>query len=173
MRVMEEGVVLTDQRPRGFAAMMQRRIPPRFFIIDRELKVLSIGADPEIDLILPDALRVIARHGGELANALISMNEDTWLRLVPLEGTWADAFVVFIERFTPRGSLDVAAQRFRLTKREVEVLRLVLEHRSNSEIAQRLCIAESTVGDHVKNLFRKTGTARRTGLFAKLLQGED
>lgn len=152
---------------------MHRRVPPRFFIIDRGLNVLSTAAYSELGGLLPDALRVIASHDGSLDHALIFMADDTWLRLVPLEGTWDEALVVFIERYNRRGSLEAAALRFRLTKREVDVLRLVLEHRSNAEIAEHLCIAESTVGDHIKNLFRKTGTTRRTGLFAKLLQGED
>jgi pimeloyl-ACP methyl ester carboxylesterase/DNA-binding CsgD family transcriptional regulator len=50
----------------------------------------------------------------------------------------------------------------RLTAREVEVLRLIAEGRSNQEIARELVISINTVTNHVKNILGKTGTANRT-----------
>jgi pimeloyl-ACP methyl ester carboxylesterase/DNA-binding CsgD family transcriptional regulator len=49
-----------------------------------------------------------------------------------------------------------------LTPREIEVLRLIAEGRSNQEIAQQLVISINTVTNHVKNILGKTGTANRT-----------
>jgi DNA-binding NarL/FixJ family response regulator len=49
-----------------------------------------------------------------------------------------------------------------LTPREVEVLRLIRDGRRNKEIADRLCIAESTVNFHVKNAVSKLGANDRT-----------
>jgi pimeloyl-ACP methyl ester carboxylesterase/DNA-binding CsgD family transcriptional regulator len=49
-----------------------------------------------------------------------------------------------------------------LTPREVEVLRLIAEGRSNQEIAQELVISFNTVTNHVKNILGKTGCANRT-----------
>jgi DNA-binding NarL/FixJ family response regulator len=49
-----------------------------------------------------------------------------------------------------------------LTPREIEVLRLIAEGRSNQEIAQELVISINTVTNHVKNILGKTGTANRT-----------
>ncbi|MFF2197266.1 response regulator [Streptomyces sp. NPDC058157] len=48
-----------------------------------------------------------------------------------------------------------------LTVREGEVLALIAEGRSNSEIARRLTIGESTVKTHINNLFAKTGVRDR------------
>jgi DNA-binding CsgD family transcriptional regulator len=59
--------------------------------------------------------------------------------------------------------------RYQLTARETEVLRLILAHRTNNEIAEALCIAEGTVSDHLKSLFRKTDSKRRTELLTKFL----
>jgi class 3 adenylate cyclase/DNA-binding CsgD family transcriptional regulator len=48
-----------------------------------------------------------------------------------------------------------------LTKREVEVLRLIASGRSNREIADELAISLNTVLRHVSNIFDKTGVANR------------
>jgi class 3 adenylate cyclase/DNA-binding CsgD family transcriptional regulator/pimeloyl-ACP methyl ester carboxylesterase len=48
-----------------------------------------------------------------------------------------------------------------LTKREVEVLRLVAAGRSNREIAAELTISTNTVDRHVSNILSKTGAANR------------
>jgi two-component system NarL family response regulator len=42
-----------------------------------------------------------------------------------------------------------------LTPREVEVLKLIAEGRSNSEIAEELVISEKTVKNHINNIFSK------------------
>ncbi len=49
-----------------------------------------------------------------------------------------------------------------LTPREVEVLRLVAEGRSNGEIARQLFISIKTVSVHVSNILAKLGAAGRT-----------
>jgi NarL family two-component system response regulator LiaR len=49
-----------------------------------------------------------------------------------------------------------------LTGREVEVLRLVAQGRSNREIADQLVIAEGTVRTHVSNILGKLHLASRT-----------
>jgi class 3 adenylate cyclase/pimeloyl-ACP methyl ester carboxylesterase len=48
-----------------------------------------------------------------------------------------------------------------LTRREVEVLRLIAGGRSNQEIADELVISRNTVIRHVSNIFAKTGVANR------------
>lgn len=55
-----------------------------------------------------------------------------------------------------------------LTGRELEVLRLVAQGRSNREIAERLVITELTVSTHVSNILSKLHLASRTqaALFA-------
>ena len=49
-----------------------------------------------------------------------------------------------------------------LTRREVEVIRLLASGKSNQEIAQDLIISFNTVTNHVKNILGKTGCSNRT-----------
>ena len=51
--------------------------------------------------------------------------------------------------------------------REKEVLKLILEERSNSEIAETLFISENTVKFHVRNIINKAGCKNRKELIAK------
>jgi DNA-binding NarL/FixJ family response regulator len=49
----------------------------------------------------------------------------------------------------------------RLTRREVEVLRLIAAGRSNKEIASELYLSEATVKTHVNRIFAKTRSRDR------------
>jgi ATP/maltotriose-dependent transcriptional regulator MalT len=49
-----------------------------------------------------------------------------------------------------------------LTSREVEVLRLVAQGRSNREIAAELFIAEKTARNHIEHVYAKLGVNNRT-----------
>jgi DNA-binding NarL/FixJ family response regulator len=49
-----------------------------------------------------------------------------------------------------------------LSRRELEVLRLVAAGRSNREIAEQLVISEHTVARHLQNIFAKLGVSTRT-----------
>ncbi|MGZ8743111.1 MAG: helix-turn-helix transcriptional regulator [Nocardioides sp.] len=60
----------------------------------------------------------------------------------------------------PRQTRDTAGQA--LTTREVEILGLVAEGRSNSEIARQLFISAKTVSVHVSNILAKLGASGRT-----------
>jgi DNA-binding NarL/FixJ family response regulator len=49
-----------------------------------------------------------------------------------------------------------------LTKRELEILRLVSEGYSNSQLAKMLWVTEQTVKFHLSNIYRKLNVANRT-----------
>ena len=57
-----------------------------------------------------------------------------------------------------------------LTKREVDVLRLLAAGISNKEISSRLHISNATVATHVRNLLSKTGAKNRTEAVALALR---
>lgn len=87
-----------------------------------------------------------------------------YANLVPL--IWAR---IFFTRFLGSGfkaqehqqRLESVAEKYAISKRELEILRLVLEGRSNKEIEQQLFISYHTVKNHVSSLYRKLGIKNR------------
>jgi len=57
---------------------------------------------------------------------------------------------------------DASADGPDLTKREIEILRLVAEGHSNSQLARMLWVTEQTVKFHLSNIYRKLNVANRT-----------
>ena len=55
-------------------------------------------------------------------------------------------------------------QPIHLTPRESQIVRFVILGESNKQIARRLGISDYTVRDHVSNLLRKAGAAKRSRL---------
>jgi two-component system nitrate/nitrite response regulator NarL len=50
---------------------------------------------------------------------------------------------------------DAAGPAGKLTPREIEVLELVVQGRTNKEIGESLCLAENTVKNHLRNILAK------------------
>jgi len=65
---------------------------------------------------------------------------------------------------------EQAKDQFRLTDREVEIVKYISEGGTNKEIAQDLDISEHTVKEHVRHLLKKTKSTTRTGILAKIFQ---
>ncbi|HEY4599744.1 MAG TPA: response regulator transcription factor [Cerasibacillus sp.] len=57
-----------------------------------------------------------------------------------------------------------------LSRREREVLELIIDGKTNSEIAQALAIKEVTVKNHVYNLMQKMNVEHRTGAVLKAIK---
>ena len=57
------------------------------------------------------------------------------------------------------------AQEHDLTRREGEILKLLLEHKTNREIGEELCISTGTVKTHVRHIYEKIGVTSREELY--------
>jgi DNA-binding NarL/FixJ family response regulator len=91
--------------------------------------------------LLFDAVRVVAAGQAMLAPAVTSR---------------------LISQFATLRPRPFAAVSDKLTPREIDVLRLVAQGLSNSEIAARLVIGEQTVKTHVSSILAKLGLRDRT-----------
>jgi DNA-binding NarL/FixJ family response regulator len=59
-----------------------------------------------------------------------------------------------------------------LTRREVEVLELMAQRRTNAAIASQLVISEGTVKQHVKHILRKLRAKNRAEAVSRLYQSD-
>jgi DNA-binding NarL/FixJ family response regulator len=60
-----------------------------------------------------------------------------------------------------------------LTRRESDVLALLLDGKSNRDISKELYVSESTVKTHVRNIFSKYDVSSRAELISTLLKNQD
>ena len=90
-----------------------------------------------------DGVRLVAAGDALLAPSITRRLIDEFARLRPRIATAPEAFRA-------------------LTPREIEVLRLVAEGLSNSEIAERLVVSDETVKTHVSRTLSKLGLRDRT-----------
>ncbi len=68
----------------------------------------------------------------------------------------ADQFLILMDGGSPKARYDG------MTRREVEILKLLGEGLSNKQIAYRLKISEKTVRNHVSNFYAKLGVGDRS-----------
>ena len=69
-----------------------------------------------------------------------------------------------LRRLAQQSEADGHAKRFRLTRREMEIVAAVAAGESNKGIAQRFSLSEDTVKHHVSNVFDKLGVYSRLEL---------
>lgn len=113
--------------------------------IDYLIKSMDIGVD---GYVLKDS------DSSVLKKAIFSVfNGEKYIQseLVPL----------LEERMEQRSEVDSSEDRV-LTRREIEVLKLLTEGLFNKEIAYQLSISEKTVKNHVSNIFKKICVSDRT-----------
>lgn len=94
------------------------------------------------------------------------LNDDRVLRVVRVVGSDGTMFILSVEEDRNSSSLMRAARRHQLTRRETEVLSLILDGASAGEIAQMLALSEHTVQGYFKRLLFKTGARNRVSMVA-------
>jgi DNA-binding CsgD family transcriptional regulator len=69
--------------------------------------------------------------------------------------------------YTAQSGLSPAfAEKYNLSKRQIEIIEKILSGKSNKEIAVELNIEVNTVQVHLQNIYRKTGTSGRFAVMA-------
>jgi DNA-binding CsgD family transcriptional regulator len=97
------------------------------------------------------------------------LDDDRILRVVRVVGEEGAVFILSVEEDRNRSSLMRAARRHELTRRETEVLALILDGSSAGEIAELLAISEHTVQGYFKRLLFKTRARNRVSMVAGIL----
>ncbi len=64
------------------------------------------------------------------------------------------------------------SETVKLSPREQDIFREILEDKKRKEIAEELCISENTVKTHITNVFSKFEVSTRSELFSKVMQSK-
>lgn len=85
-------------------------------------------------------------------------------------GTYYSQEIVSILRSEIKGRQQKADTAQDLSKRELEVIALICQEYSSTEIAEKLFISKATVDVHRKNILQKTGVKNLVGLIRFAIQ---
>ncbi|HSL00316.1 MAG TPA: helix-turn-helix transcriptional regulator [Rubrobacteraceae bacterium] len=112
------------------------------------------------------------REESGIPRLLVRARSGRWLAL---HGAWTESgsdrgseTMIFIEAAGPREVAWLKTSAYGLTKREREVVDLVVRGASTREISRALYISEYTVQDHLSNVFEKVGERGRRALVKRL-----
>jgi len=105
-----------------------------------------------------------------VAVARVLTRSETWVVLhgVPLIAGGQRRVAVIVEPAHPDRISSLLMSAYRLTDREQELTRLVLQGCATAEIAERLTISPNTVQQHLKSVFDKTGVRSRRQLISSV-----
>ena len=166
--------------------------PPGTLVLDRDLRPVSwtMGARAWIDSLpsaqlfanwgmLPSVVyptAVLAREGNtDAARALVQANDGRWVTIeaAPLEGRRDGEVVVNLRSATPVETFELLCRVYALSKREREIVSLLVAGLDTRSISKALFISAHTVQDHLKSVFAKIGIHSRRELLARLAASSD
>ena len=135
------------------------------------IKELLCGPGPRLRAELSALVREVIADPklGDLDTRGVLRDADRTLRLSPLDGVEGGLYALVLEADRHSGLLARASSRFHLTRRQTEVLALVLEGASAHDVAHALVISEYTAQGYVKSLLAKTNSRNRAAMVAKVL----
>lgn len=160
----------------------KRRRVPDLYVLDQSFRVVMSWCSGKTDAdmpvynpaertLSPAVDRVVRQVTAESkgADVLALVPPSLILRIVELDGPAGLHYGIFAEAYQSRDSMREAARRYTISRRELEVLTLLVQGAATSEIAAQLHIAETTVQDHIKSIAAKTNARSRTEIVAKVL----
>lgn len=168
---------LRGPRPRFDAIVDALSVP--VFVFRRQQLIYTNGAagqlrerlrskyNLELTVLLRDYIGSLGRPDTSNSVSLLTGQggEPFHLHLMPLDATGTDIAVSVRELGT---SLGAFTARYRLSRREAEVVELVLLGYRNRDIATTLGTEPTTIKKHLTHIFDKVGVDTRTQLIARL-----
>jgi len=135
------------------------------FLLDHRGRVVHANAAGRV-LSREERRQLVDRGKGVLAGRMLEDPSLSLLR-VHAEGLPPHSFLVQHAAGSVEARLAAFAMRWRLTRRQRDVLRRLLDGKTNKVIAADLGIEEGTVELHVTALLRKVGAENRSELIAR------
>jgi DNA-binding CsgD family transcriptional regulator len=140
---------------------------------EHDLRMLLSDDRSKLRTNVADTTKSLIDHcvrSGERHSRIAFLDAHRSIRVTRLNGTAErPLFAMQLEFFRGGDSLSRAARKYQLTPREIDVLAMILEGASATEIAQTLKIAETTVQGYYKRLLSKTQARNRPAMVANVL----
>jgi DNA-binding CsgD family transcriptional regulator len=166
---------------------------PGVVVLDRDLRAVSwtAGAREWIDalplaslwaawgilpaVVYPVAALARSRNGSSGAHALERAADGRWVRIeaAQLEGQPDAQIAVTLRAATTTETFHLLGRAYALSRRERDVVAALVAGLDTRAVSARLCISPHTVQDHLKSVFRKTGTRSRRELLARFNGASD
>ncbi len=107
-----------------------------------------------------------ASSWGSLAAASVTRRAQAWNSRLPEKHLKISGAAPDVAGIDCTASSSAGPRRSRLTRRELNVLRLVATGKTNKVIATELCLSEKTIDRHLSNIFNKLDVSSRTAAAA-------
>jgi DNA-binding CsgD family transcriptional regulator len=141
--------------------LLRYELPEEVSAISR--RIFQAISDDKLQELFPGEIFFSKRFSGSPSNWLfklyINEKSDPLVYLLIIE-----------EKMSNKIQMNDIRRQFRLTRRETDILRRVVDGLKNAEIAYDLDVSEQTIKDHLSNIYMKTGTENRMALMRMLLQ---
>jgi DNA-binding CsgD family transcriptional regulator len=101
-----------------------------------------------------------------LSGRFMSPDQNRYVASFAFLGLTVVPFILLAKYFSANKGKNSFFDNFNVSKREQEIILLILEGKSNKEIEEKLFISQNTVKNHIYNIFQKVGVNSRSQLFS-------
>lgn len=170
-------------------ARIRQRERPHLVLVDSDLHIIhyetaalnllseALGPSPpgRLPALLESSVgaALFGGLGEDATHATIMPIPSLIVHVSRVHGGGSTFLALLIEKEKRRAPLSSASRKFSFTKREREVLRLILRGMHAADIAKELSISQTTVSGYFKGLMRKTESKSRSEMVAKVLGWDD
>jgi len=151
---------IIDQNKQAFIFLNRFELPEE--IINVTNRLFDAAERGKLSELFPGEIYITKKLDGSVSNWIFRLYiQDKSNPLVYL--------LIFEETVSKKLDMNGIRQQFKLTRRETDILRRVIDGSKNTEIAGELEITEQTVKDHLSNIYLKTATENRMALMRTLI----
>ena len=164
--------------------IIQKRKPPGILLFNKEGKIVFFNEQtleifPDLNNLSPIIfeLHKEARDhpdsGDKVALLNINPKKILALRAMPLKGESSqDNYILVLIEKIAKDSIDLTKfqDKYKLTHRQIQVIKLICDGLTNKEIAEKLFLSEYTVKDHLKKIMKKLNVNSRNEIISMLMK---